>query len=303
MNTAANLSAANLGTVVGTPGGGKDVIVAAVSASDGSVKWAKLFGGDQDQVCVSAGLDDSGNAVIAGTTTGGALDFGTGALAATGSTDRILWVARLDGATGTVATAKAFSSAMVVNPNALTLDSQGNAIVAGDFSAQVSFGSRTLVPVSPANGDAFVVKLDTSLATVWARGWGGAGATNRAAAVDSTGRITVGGAFKSTADVGPGTTTITSHASTASSYESIVVTLDGSTGQTLCAVSYGDPAESGGTAISAAINRRASGANKDRAAIGGAFASSVIDFGGQTTALAARAGIAPGTNSSFLLEM
>jgi len=39
MNNAANLGA------TGTPGGGKDVIVAAIKANDGTVVWAKLFGG------------------------------------------------------------------------------------------------------------------------------------------------------------------------------------------------------------------------------------------------------------------
>jgi len=303
MNTAANLSAANLGTVAGTPGGGNDVIVAAVKAKDGSVMWARLFGGDQDQVCLSAALDDSGNAVIAGKTTGGGLDFGTGTpLAATGSTSPIMWVARLDGATGTVAAAKAFSSALAVNPYGLTLDSQGNAIVAGDFSAQVSFGGQTLVPVS-TNGDAFAVKLDTSLATLWARRWGGGGsASSKAAAVDSNGRVTVVGAFVSTADVGPGTTVLTSHATLPNVLESFVLTLDGSNGQTLCAVSYGDPAATGGGAASVAINRSA-GTNKDHAVIGGAFVSSTIDFGGQTHPLAAPTLAAKGSYNSYLLEM
>jgi len=305
MNTAANLSAANLGTVVGTPGGGKDVIVAAVSTIDGKVKWAKLFGGDQDQMCLSAALDDSGNAVIAGNTAGGGLDFGTGApLSATGSTSLIMWVARLDGATGTVAAAKAFSSANTVHPYGVALDSQGNAIVVGDFSAQVSFGARTLLPVSPTS-DAFAVKLDTSLATVWARRWSDSKGTavSRAAAVDSAGRVTVVGAFSSTADVGPGSAVLTSHSSAVANLDSFVVTLDGSNGQTLCAINYGDPAQDGGGALCVAINRSASGTNKDRAAIGGTISNSTIDFGGLTQPLSAQGTFTPGSNISYLLEM
>jgi len=308
MNTAANLSATNLG-VVGTPGGGKDVIVAAVNASDGTVKWAKLFGGAMDQECTSAALDDSGNAVIAGDF-GGALDFGAGAFtpAPTGAADKILWVASIDGATGTVASAKAFGTTGRVLPNAVTFDSKGNAIVAGSFDTTVSFGAQPLVPLSPTpNPDAFVVKLDTSLAPLWARRWGGTQAINSGVDVDSADRVTVGGSFMTSIDVGPGTAVLNSKSTVVAGalpFESFVVTLDGSSGGTLCAHNYGDPAELGGGAYVVAINRRASGANKDRAAIGGSFTSRAIDFGGQTTALpgdVATNGIISAT--SYLLEM
>ena len=299
MNTAANLIATNLG-VVGAPGGGLDVIVAAVSAADGSVKWAKLFGGDMDQTCTSAALDDAGNAVFAGTYTG-TLDFGAGALspAPTDATTRILWVAKFDGATGTLAVAKAFGSTGFVIPYAVTFDTQGNAIVVGSLDTQVTFGSQTLVPLSqPGIGNnALVVKLDSSLAPIWARRWGSSTvASCRGAAVDSTGKITVVGSFTQSADVGPGTAVMQANSPT--SLESFVVTLDGTSGLTLCARNYGDAASKGGGASCIGINRRASGADKDRIIIGGTF-TNVIDFGGATTALAA-----PGAgNASYLVEM
>jgi len=292
MNNAANLNA------VGTPGGGKDVVVAAVNVSDGTVKWAKLFGGTMDQQCTAAVLDDVGNVMIAGTYAG-ALDFGSGALspAPTGIGDSIMWVAKLNGTTGIVASAKAFGSTGVVTPNALTLDAQGNVIAAGEFTSQVLFGSQTLTPVGKT--DAFVAKLDSSLAPLWARRWGrsSSNAACYGAAVDSTGKVTVVGSFEQSADVGPGGAVLQAYAS--GSPESLVVVLDGSSGETLCASHYGDPNSNSGVAASIAFNR--TGANKDRAAIGGAF-NKVIEFGGSTTALAPLT-TALGSLASYLLEM
>jgi len=299
MNTATTLSAANLG-LVGTPGGGKDVIVAAVSAADGSVKWAKIFGGDMDQVCTSAALDDAGNAVIAGSYSG-TLDFGAGALtpAPTDAATKLLWVAKFDGATGTLVSAKAFGTTGQINPYALTFDAQGNAIVAGSFNATaVVFGGQTLASLAPTSTttDAFVVKLDSSLTPLWARRWGGTHAAIRTAAVDSAGKVAVGGFFKMSADVGPGTAVMQANSQT--SQESFIVALDGATGQTLCASHYGEVGGLDSSAQALSINRRASGANKDRMVVGGSFRN-LINFGGASTPLA----VTTSGQASFLVEM
>jgi hypothetical protein len=44
-NNAASLAVTGTTTAPGTPGGGLDVVVAAIKASDGSVIWSHLFGG------------------------------------------------------------------------------------------------------------------------------------------------------------------------------------------------------------------------------------------------------------------
>jgi hypothetical protein len=294
MNNAASLAA------TGTAGGGKDVVVAAVKASDGTVMWAKLFGGAMDQACTSAALDDSGNAYFAGTYAG-TLDFGLGPLtpAPTGAQDQIAWVAKLNGADGTTLAAKAFGTSGIVEPLAMALDLQGAVVLAGQIQTTVAFGAQTLTPVGTA--DAFVVRLDpATLTPTWARNMGGKVAGCRGAAADSSGNITVVGTFTQSLSVGPGSTTMQA---VSSQEETFVVTLDGSSGETLCAHAYGDPAltDTNG-ALGIAINRGAAGVNKDRAAIGGEF-SGVIDFGPPTTALSSGAVVGNGSQYGYLLEM
>ena len=296
MNNAANLSPT--GVALGTPGGGNDVVVAAVNASDGTILWSKMFGGAMDQSCTAAVLDDAGNAVFAGSYAG-TLDFGAGSLspAPTGATDQILWVAKLNGTTGATISAKAFGTTGTVSPQALTADAQGNVIVAGKLSgAAVTFGSTVLTPVAT---DTFVAKLDTNLAPSWARRWGGSVATCKGVAVDSTGNAIAVGTFSGTIDVGPGSTVLTSHPSAtlnlSNVLETFVVSLDGSTGQTLCAHNYGDGASKGGGAQAVAVNRWATGAEQNATAIAGSF-SVVVDFG--VTALSST-----GNSIGYLLRM
>jgi hypothetical protein len=290
MNNAANLSA------VGTLGGGRDVVVAAVNIADGTIKWAKLFGGANDQQCTAAAMDDAGDVVLAGTFTG-TLDFGLGALspAPTSAQDTIMWVAKLNGVDGAAVASKAFGSSGQVTPKGIELDGQGNTIVVGTFSTQVVWGSQTLNPIGKT--DSFVFKFDSTLAPSWARRWGGVdgSASTMSAALNSTGKVTVVGSFTQTVDVGPGSNVLkTSNATGA--LETLVVTLDGSNGQTLCARNYGDAASPGSGANGIAINRKAAGMGKDQIAIVGIF-QKIIDFGGQTTALSI------GLSGGFLLEM
>ncbi len=291
MNSAANLAA------TGTAGGGKDVIVAAVKASDGTVMWAKLFGGAMDQACTSAALDDSGNAYFAGTYAG-TLDFGSGPLtpAPTGAYDQIAWVAKFKGADGTTLAAKAFGTSGIVAPMAMALDPQGAVVAAGQMQTAVTFGAQTLTPVGTA--DAFVVKFDpATLTPKWARNMGGKIAGCNGAAADSSGNITVVGSYSKSLSVGPGSTTLQAVATT----ETFVVTLDGTSGGTLCAHCYGDVAWVN-TPLCIAINPGAASPNQDRAAIGGSF-TGVIDFGPPTTALSGGAVVGNGSTSGYLLEM
>jgi hypothetical protein len=302
MNNAASLAVTGTTTPPGTPGGGNDVVVAAVKASDGSVIWSHLFGGAGNQACTAAALDDDGNAIFAGTYAG-ALDLGLGALspAPTGAGDKILWVAKLNGATGATLAAKAFGTTGIVQAGSVTPDAQGNVIVAGALFAPVTFGSVTLTPLG--QNDAFVAKLDASLLPSWARRWGGAAgiATNQGAAVDSKGDVTVVGDFRGTIDVGPGDTVLTSTGTQPTNLNPFIVTLDGATGKTLCAQAYGDAALKGGNATAVAVNRRATGANQDAVAVVGTFLPG-IDFGKPTTPLVTPQAMSTG-GSGFLLRM
>ena len=118
----------------------------------------------------------------------------------------------------------------------------------------------------------------------------------------STGKIMVVGGYEDSLDTGSAGGVLQSNLNAGASDNSVifVLTLDGASGQTLRARSYGDPNSGAATAVSIAINRTGTGAGKDRAAIGG-FYNKVLNFGGQTTALSA---VYPAPQyDAFLLEM
>jgi hypothetical protein len=201
-------------------------------------------------------------------------------------------VATLNGTTGAVSAAKGFGTNGQILPAGVAFDGQGNVVVAGQTSSAVTFGAQTLTPVGV--NDAFVAKLGSAaLAPMWARRWGGAAgiAQNKGVAIDSAGIVTVVGSFKPTADTGPGSTVLQV---AGVSLETLIVSLDGSSGQTLCAHNYGDIASAGGGAQAVAINHTA-GPLKDRAVVVGNF-TNVINFGGATTALSS------GALAGYLLE-
>jgi hypothetical protein len=300
----ASNSAADLG-ITTTNGGGKDVVVAAIKASDGTILWSNMYGGAMDQLCSTATMDDNGDVLLAGQYTG-TLNFGNGALtpAPTASTARLLWVAKLSGATGAAIATASFGTSGQIFPQSIAADAQGNVLLAGGFSAAFTVGTTTLTPLTDAShSDTFALKLTSGLAPVWARRWGGNGANFISSAygiaADSKGNPAVVGNFYGTIDIGPNGSVLTSQAPL-NAFDIFVVSLDGATGATTCAHRYGD---SGATAYqganAVAVNRWASGAGKDGTAIVGNYVST-LDFGPPTTALSA------GTVSSqaaYLLEI
>jgi hypothetical protein len=303
-----------------TAGGGKDVVVAAFKASDGTVLWAKLFGGALDQVCSSAALDDAGNVVLSGSFVG-TLDFGLGALpvvpqssgadGGAAAASRSLWVAKLS-ATGTTLAATSFGTTAGIDVplsvslgSTIAVDAQGNTVLAGKFrGAAMTFGNTTL---TPKGVDTFVAKLDSNLVPVWARRWGNGttvGVDPNGLAVNSLGDVVTVGAFTGTVDFGPGNTTRTSQ-TVSNGADIFIVQLNGSNGDTTCSLTFGQPgtlstSTIGQTAQAVSINRWGTGAAKDQIAIVGGFYG-VLDFGAPSSAMAA--GSSVGSEAAFLLQM
>ena len=289
----------------GSLGGGKDVIVAAVKASDGSVMWAKVFGGAKDQTCLAAALDDSGDAYFVGTNAG-TLDFGLGTMTFSGSpSENAMWVAKLNGTDGTVLAAKSFGTSgwLMPGPQGLALDAQGNLILAGSLNANAVFGAVTFTPSGTGSqaGSALVAKLDpNTLTPSWARSFAGYGNIN-AVSVDSAGHLVVGGQYRSSLVSGPGSDTLQSRADSTTD-EPFLLKLDGASGETLCGNRYGDPSSVGAQVFGIAVNRAGTGVNQDRLAIGGGY-SKIIDFGGQTTVLPDQSSVLVTPEGAFLIEL
>lgn len=153
--------------------------------------WAKHFGGTNNDECLAVAADANGNTYAAGYFSG-ATDFGGTNLTSLGGEDgfvakfnpaqNLVWLHQLGGTNHDRA-------------NALALDSAGNVIVAGQFSATIDFGGTNLT--SFGSNDVFLAKFDATGALLWARQ---AGNTNsdfaRSVAVHSTGDIAVAGQFQ-----------------------------------------------------------------------------------------------------------
>lgn len=112
---------------------------------------------------------------------------------------QFVWVAQLGGGFGDIA-------------HSLAVDLQGNVIIAGQFSGTADFdpspGTFTLTAPGTSGSDGFAVKLDGMGQLIWAKQLGGT-SSDLATEVSLTadGSIYVGGSFRTTADMDPGTGT------------------------------------------------------------------------------------------------
>lgn len=287
----ANVAATDL-NVAGKPaltaaGDGKyDIVVAKIKGSDGTLVWSRQIGGTGDQSCTAAAIDDNGNVFVAGIYSG-QLDFGNGALPVPGNGSWLPWIAKLNKDTGaTTATMSPTAGTGTTRGYVygMDTDSAGNVAIAGKFTNAMTFGATTLTSVGLL--DAYVAKLGGDLVPSWAKRWGDAkNQTANAVAFDSSGALTVVGAFLGTIDIAPSGAILTAASDASGSNEDVFVArLSGTSGDSLCAAGYGDPASQ--VANSVAVSRSASGTNQDGTFIGGAFKQgSVLDFNTPSTAL------------------
>ncbi|MBK7470573.1 MAG: SBBP repeat-containing protein [Betaproteobacteria bacterium] len=179
-----------LGSVTLTRIGDYDVLVAKLDM-DGNVIWARNFGGVGAYAYgQSVAVDGAGNVFLGGVFEDASLT--TPALARIGRGDA--FVIKLD-ATGATVWAKNFGgSGASVYAQSVATDGVGNVYLGGYFgSANLTAPALTKIGYA----DTFVVKLDMTGATTWARNFGGIGASTfgQSFAPDSAGSIYLSGAF------------------------------------------------------------------------------------------------------------
>jgi len=231
---------ANFGSGALTSGGGKDVVVAKYNTATGALVWAKQFGGTLDQVANAVAVDATGRVFLTGQYSG-ALDFGSGPLPpTTTSASKKIFVARLDGKTGSGQVAKGYGVSGQQNAVAIAVDGMGNVIVGGSITGNtVDFGTGALV--SAGGQDAFAAKLSGDLVAAWAERFGDATTQNtKGVAVDSSGNVILAGLFQGVMDFTPAATL-----TAAGAFDAFVATLDAATGAPKCATAAGDAADQG----------------------------------------------------------
>src|SRR3990172_2909328 len=185
-------------------GGGMDIVVAVLDET--GIVWAKQIGGTGNQTCSAVTLDDSGDVIIAGTYSAGALDFGAGAFASPISANQHVYVDKFLGANGDFVRAVGFGPASGSSgrsvANGVAVAANGDVALVGSVLGRITFGGITIIGTGTASADAYAVKLnaaDYSVATGWPVRIGGSQAdAANAVTIDSQNRVWVAGIFNGT---------------------------------------------------------------------------------------------------------
>ena len=165
--------------------------------------WAERAGGSGIDFGNAIAMDESGNALVAGSFRGTA-EFGDVTLTSAGRSD--VFLAKYD-AGGNVLWAQRAGGASGDGADAIAVDGAGNALVTGGFQGTAEFGDITLT--SAGDADTFVAKYDAGGDVVWAKRAGGFAGddTGLAVAVDGSGNALVTGEFRVSAEFGDTTLT------------------------------------------------------------------------------------------------
>jgi hypothetical protein len=217
-----------------------DVFVSKLDSS-GNFIWAKSFGGSLLDWGTAIAVDGSGSVYTTGYFRGTA-DFDpradvTNDLTAVGDEDA--FVSKLD-SSGALLWAKRFGGGVTTQANSIAVDSSGNVYTTGIFSDTADFDPRADVTndlIAVGQTDAFVSKLDSTGALIWAKGFGQTTSdSGESISVDSSGNVYTTGYFRGTADFDPGVGVTNL---TAAGYEDAFVSKLDSSGALLWAKGFG----------------------------------------------------------------
>src|SRR5579871_3270761 len=184
-----------VGQIQGANAGGVDAFVFKLNAAGSALTYATYVGGSGDDRGYGIAINSAGEAYVTGTTTSSNFPLHAPIQGLKGS--REAFVFKLNAAGNGLVFSTYFGGTGVDNGNAIAVDSQGNAYVAGDTT---STDFPTLGPAQSANRgnqDAFVAKISGSGTLVYSTYLGGNGSDRAAGiAVDSAGNAYVtGGTF------------------------------------------------------------------------------------------------------------
>ena len=150
-----------LSSVAGT----MDIFLAKYSAS-GNCLWVRSFGGTGNEFGANLSLDNQGNVLLIGTTTG-TVDFGGGSVSAPGT--RNTFIAKFD-ENGAHVWSKCFGMSPETVGYTVAPDSRDNLYITGYFDGQVNFGGATLA--TAGDRDIFLAKLDANGNHLWSKRFG-----------------------------------------------------------------------------------------------------------------------------------
>ncbi len=228
--------------------GSEDIFVLKLDSA-GAFVWVKQMGGISTDVATSIALDSDHNVYTTGYFSLIAdFDPGTGTAQLTAAGDHDVFVSKFN-ASGNLVWAKRIGGTSHEDGRSLTMDSDGNVYIAGNFSGTVDFnpGPATTNLTSAGDEDIFICKLDSAGNLVWAKRIGSVNDDiGISLALDSEGNVYTSGYFSGTADFDPSPSTL--NLTPAGGNDVFVAKLD-SSGNFLWAKQLGGPSNDFGRGI------------------------------------------------------
>ncbi len=263
--------------------GWPDILVVKLSRLDGSLVWAKRFGGSDLDGALGVAADAVGDVYVTGQFTG-TIDFDLTSLTSDGGFD--IFAVKLSGVDGVPVWAKRFGGVSNNDtPTHIAVDNFGDAIIAGQFDGTASFDDVSLSSYLGTK-DGFIIKIaGTDGHRIWARAVGG-DAIDMASSVaaDGVGDVVMTGSFAGQSiDLGDGF----GHAYASHGLSDIFVVKYASVdGTVLWLHQYGDVSQDNGTGVAVdATNEIFITGNFD----------GMVDFGG--------GGVATSGNDFFIAKL
>jgi hypothetical protein len=167
-----NSGSLTFGSTVLTKKGNNDMFIVKYK-TNGSLKWAKNAGINNDNTGNAIAVDTSGNSYVAGSFKGSTIVFGSTTLTNSGHAD--IFIVKYD-SLGSPVWAKSSGGTLEDAVNAVSTDKFGYCYVAGFFkSTEISFESYTLTNAGSQTSDIFLLEYSPVGDVVWARSAGGTG--------------------------------------------------------------------------------------------------------------------------------
>ena len=174
---------------------------------NGNYLWVKNIGGPGADICWDINIDDSDNVYIGGNFTE-TVDFNpetnTNTITSNGESDGYICKFSND---GNLIWNTSYGSPEYDNVQAIDIDNNGNAIIAGAFSGTIDFDSSSNSFNMTPSGDqtaTYVTKLDSNGSFVWAKSFGGnTQVIPDDIVIDDSNNFYIVGVFENTVDFDP----------------------------------------------------------------------------------------------------